>query len=247
MAAQKPYLSVVIPTHNEAKRLPLTLVDIDRHLSKSKHTYEILVVDSGSTDGTFDIASKFTKMISNLKVLEVSRSVGIGGALKKGILQATGKYKLFMEADNSTTIDHFEKMQSLLRDGCKVVVGARYMKESKLKPSKNIIRSIVDGLGNLFIQILLMPGARDTQCGFKCFNADIADEVFKLQRSKGWAFNIEILVLSKRLGYKMGEIPVSWVNNPGSRESFTGYLYIFIEIFKVRWWLWRDSYGIKRK
>ena len=240
MAQRKPYLSVIIPVVNEVDRLPLTLVDVDRHLNDLKYTYEIVVVDGGSSDGTIGVTHKFTKLISNLRVIE---SEGKPGQLVQlGMEKAIGKYKLFMEADNSTSVDQVKKALLFLKDGFDVVVGSRYLEDSNIAKQKSLLRRLVDWIGRGFIKLLFWLDIGDTQCGFKCFSAKAADDIFDRQKSKGWAFNIEVLALAKRLGYKTAEFGVSWVNDSRSRLGFIGYMRVLYEIFKIRYFLWRNKY-----
>lgn len=241
----KPYLSVVIPAYNEVRRLPLTLIDVDRHLSGWKYPYEIVVVNDGSTDDTEDVAKRFVKLIPNLRVVSYELNQGKGNAVKVGMLEAKGKFRLLMDADNSTSVDQFKNMIPFFEEGYAVVIGSRAHKDSKLTPPQGIVRQILGKAGNLFIQALVLPGIWDTQCGFKAFTAEATEKIFPLQRIKRWGFDIEILALARRLGYKIKEIPVVWINDPDSKVGPSAYLQTLIETVKIRWWLWRGVYDIK--
>ena len=242
---KKPYLSVIIPAYNEEDRLPLTLVDVDRHLSTVEYTYEILVVNDGSSDDTIQVVERFKKLIPNLRLIDQEPNQGKGEAVRRGMLEANGEYRLFMDADNSTSVDQFEKIIPYLKEGYKVVIGSRTLKESRLSPPEGIIKQILGKAGNLFIQLLVLPGIWDTQCGFKCFSEDAAVKVFNLQRIKGWGFDVEILALAKRLGYKIKQIPVVWVNDTASHVGLMAYVNTLIETVKIRVWLWRGVYNLK--
>ena len=243
-----PYLSVVIPAYNESKRLPKTLLDVDRHLSKVEYAYEILVVDDGSKDNTAEIVTKMSKDIRNLKLAHFDKNRGKGAVVKDGMLVAKGKIRIFMDADNATTIDQFEHMRPLFeKEKCDVVIGSRAMKESRLEPPEPLIRQIPGKMGNLFIQALLLPGLWDTQCGFKAFTDEAAEKVFKLSKISGWGFDIEALALAKTLGFKIREIPVLWVNEAGSKVKASAYLKVLVETVKIRVWLWTGKYDLPRK
>ena len=242
---RKPFLSVVIPAYNEAERIPLTLIDIDKHLSSAKYSYEIIVVDDGSKDDTTAVAERFMKMIPNLRVTGYGENRGKGGAVKFGMLEATGRYRLLMDADNSTSVDHFDKMIPSFEEGYDVVICSRAHKESKLTPPQGFLRQALGKGGNLIIQGLVLPGIWDTQCGFKAFGEKAAEDIFPIQRITGWGFDIEILGLAKRLGYKIKQIPVIWVNDTASRVGAFAYVKTLIETLRIRLWLWRDVYGIK--
>src|SRR3990167_3250974 len=244
MVGVKPYLSVIVPAYNEAGRLPLTLVDIDRHLSTKTYAYEIIVVDDGSSDDTEGVAQKFTKLIPNLRVVGYKDNQGKGNAVKVGMLDARGEYRLFTDSDNSTSIDHFDKMIPFLSEGYDIVICSRDVKGSQMHPPQSFLKRILGNAGNLFIQALLLPGIRDTQCGFKVFSEGAALRIFTLQRIKRWGFDIEALALGKRMGYKTKEIPVYWVNDADSRVKPLAYFQVLIETMKVRWWLWRKVYNL---
>ncbi len=245
--SQKPFLSVIIPSYNESRRLPLTLIDVDRHLSGAKYPYEIIVVDDGSTDDTAEIVERFAKFIPNLRLLqrEVKKSKKgntKGFAVQLGMLEAKGRYRLFMDADNSTSVDQFEKMIPLFEKGREVVIGSRAHKGSELTPAQPILRQIPGKMGNIFIQVLLLPGIWDTQCGFKAFSEKATKEIFGLQRVAGWGFDVEVLSLAKWLGFDIGQIPVVWVNDLDSRVGLNAYIQVLLDTMRIRYWLWRGVY-----
>lgn len=239
---KKLYLSVIIPAYNEAKRLPLTLIDIDKHLARRDFSYEIIVVDNCSIDGTKEVVKRFAAIIPNLRLIE--SDCGKGAAIKKGMLEAKGEYRLFTDADNSTSIDHFDLMIPFLKKGFDVVIGSRDVKGSKLEPPQAWYKGLAGNIGNIIIQILLLPGIWDTQCGFKCFSRTAVAKIFPLQKLNGWGFDVEVLALAKNLGYKIKEIPVTWVNDPSSKVGMLAYIKVLTDVFRVRLWLWRDVYGI---
>ena len=245
----QPLLSVIIPARNEVKRLPLTLTDIDRHLSKAAFSYEIIVVDGISTDGTPELVEKFKDIIANLKLVKLETNEGKGGAVKRGMLEAQGKYRLFADADNSTSIEHFDKMLPYFKEGYDIVIGSRAVKGAKLEPPQPFIKQLLGKAGNLFIQIVVLPGLWDTQCGFKGFTEKAAMKIFPLQKisgapPQGWGFDVEILALAKRLGFKIKEMPVRWVNDPFSKVTPMAYLGVLLETVKIRYWLWRNIYNL---
>ncbi|MBI5220746.1 MAG: glycosyltransferase family 2 protein [Candidatus Liptonbacteria bacterium] len=262
--SQEPYLSVVIPAYNEAERIPLTLIDIDRHLSSAPYTYEILVVNDGSRDKTAEVVRGMAATIKNLKLVDNARNQGKGGVVRQGMLLAKGQVRIFTDADNSTSIDQFAQMipffssgrtspeampaarggSSSGGQGYQVVIGSRAIRGASLDPPQPLYRQIPGKIGNLLIQILLLPGLWDTQCGFKAFTAEAAEKVFTLSQIHGWAFDVEVLALAKRLGYRIKEVPVHWVNNLLSRVTAMSYLKFLLETFKIRWWFWTSHYDL---
>ena len=235
------YLSIIIPAYNEAKRLPLTLIDIDKKVREMDlESYEILVVDDGSKDETVEVTKRFLPIISNLKILESEKNHGKGAVVRKGILEAHGAIRIFMDADNSTTIDQFLTMRPYFEEGAQVVIGSRDVKGAKLDPPQPFYKRILGNMGNLFIQALVLPGIWDTQCGFKAFTAKAAEEIFSQTKVDRWAFDIEALVLAKKMGYEIKEIPVHWVNDLRSRVKLSAYMQVLLETVSI-WW------RIKRK
>ncbi|OGZ03118.1 MAG: hypothetical protein A2604_00145 [Candidatus Liptonbacteria bacterium RIFOXYD1_FULL_36_11] len=235
------YLSIIIPAYNEAKRLPLTLIDIDKKVREMDlESYEILVVDDGSKDETVEVTKRFLPIISNLKILESEKNHGKGAVVRKGMLEAHGAIRIFMDADNSTTIDQFLTMRPYFEEGAQVVIGSRDVKGAKLDPPQPFYKRILGNMGNLFIQALVLPGIWDTQCGFKAFTAKAAEEIFSQTKVDRWAFDVEALVLAKKMGYEIKEIPVHWVNDLRSRVKLSAYMQVLLETVSI-WW------RIKRK
>ena len=235
---EKIYLSVIIPSYNEEKRISSTLLDIDKYLSDQDYSYEIIVVSDGSKDKTAAIVKKFSDLVKNLKLIDNKENHGKGWVVRQGMLAAKGKYRLFMDADNATTIDHFEKMIPLFKKGFKVVIGSRENKDAKgakQAVSQSFLKRQLGNFGNILIQLLAVSGIWDTQCGFKAFTDKATNDIFKRCLIDRWGFDIEALAIAKKLGYKIGIIPVNWINDPDSKVSLKGYLNTFRELFKIKW------------
>jgi dolichyl-phosphate beta-glucosyltransferase len=238
---QKPYLSVIIPAYNESKRLPLTIIDIDKHLQKVPFEYEIIVVDNNSKDATKDIAKRFSSIVKNMRVIEC-RAQGKGAAVRKGMLESNGQIRLFTDADNSVSVDQFLKMQHLFREGYDVVIGSRDVEGAKMEPAQPWYRRLLGNLGNIFIQIVLLRGIKDTQCGFKAFSEKAALKVFPLAIIDGWGFDVEVLALANMFGYKIKEMPVVWVNSADSKVKPTAYILVLLEVVKIKMRMLRKVY-----
>jgi dolichyl-phosphate beta-glucosyltransferase len=238
----QPYLSIIIPAYNEAERIPKTLLDMDKQLARAEYSYEIFVVNDGSKDNTAAIVKNMTKMVRNLKLIDLRENAGKGNAVRQGMLLSSGKIRLFADADDSTSIDQFEKMMPFFKVGYEVVIGSRAVKGAELDPPEPWYKQIAGRLGNLFIQALVLPGIWDTQCGFKAFTKEAAEKVFKISRVPGWGFDVEVLSLAKKMGYRIKEIPVRWVNDTRSHVSFSAYLHVLWETITIRWRLWRHEY-----
>jgi dolichyl-phosphate beta-glucosyltransferase len=240
----KPFLSIIIPAYNEAERLPLTLIDVDKHLSEQEYSYEIIVINDGSTDNTTEIVERFIPLVKNLKILDNKENQGKGGAVKQGMLITKGNWRLFMDADNSTSISEFNKMLPYLKEGFDIVIGSRAVKGATLNPPQPFYRQLAGKLGNLFIQLLTLRGIKDSQCGFKCFSEESAERIFAINKIKDWAFDVEVLALAKSMGYRVKEMPVNWTNSPQSHVRFSSYFKTLWEVVKIWWWLKRRAYKL---
>ena len=213
------FLSVVIPAYNEEKRLPVTLKDIDRHLSKADYAYEIIIVDDGSTDNTVKTVENLG--VPYLRVVKNKGNRGKGYSVKHGMDKAGGKYILFMDADNASTVSEVEGLlPHLISRKFEVAIGSRYKSPSSIKKRQPFYRVLLGRGGNLLIQLTLLPGINDTQCGFKLFSHQAAKRIFRHQTVERFGFDIEILRIAKALGYRIKEIPVVWRDDPNTSVRF---------------------------
>ena len=259
----KPFLSVIIPTHNESKRIIHTLLDVDRYLSSEKFKkfaqqynidkdakgYEILIADSGSKDNTVEVVKKFQSIIKNLKIIENQANYGKGFVVRQGMIKARGKLRLFTGANNSISIDHIEKIIPYFYgqgdDSIRysVVIGARRIDGANIAIRQPFYRKIFSRLGSKFIRFIVASGIIDAQCDFKCFTDKVTRSVFMRGMIDGWAFDVEALVIVRFLRrYKIKEVPVKWMNNLDSRATLKVYFLILMEIIKIRINIWRGLY-----
>ncbi|MDD5589822.1 MAG: glycosyltransferase family 2 protein [Candidatus Portnoybacteria bacterium] len=244
-----PRLSVIIPAYNEEKTIGKTLLSIDQYLTKQDYDYEILVVSDGSKDKTAEVVSNFKRMIKNLELIDNKENHGKGWVVRQAMLEAKGDWRVFMDADNATTIDHMELAWPLLKSGNDVAIGTRDSRDNKQAQqivSQSFLKRLLGDIGNILIQILAVWGIWDTQCGFKVFSARAAREVFSRCLIDRWGFDIEALAITKRLGFKIALFPVKWINNPNSRVKLSGYLKTFIELLQIKKNLMMGKYNLKR-
>jgi len=230
------HLSVVIPAYNEEKRLPKTLSEIDRYLREQSYDYEILVVNDGSKDKTVETARSLISKIKNLKVTGYEKNQGKGFAVRFGMLEAGGDYRLFTDADNSTSIDQVEKMWPEFEKGFDIVIGSRDIKGAVLDPPQPWLRHVVLGEGFKLYRKLVVGlwEVQDTQCGFKCFKSKVAESVFPKCRISRFAFDPEILVIAKKLKFKIKEIPVYWENDLESKVKPKSIIKMAFDLMKIK-------------
>lgn len=238
------YLSVIIPAYNEEKNIKETIESIYRYLSNKSIEHEIIVVTDGSIDKTNDIVRSMLPQIPPLQLLDYALNKGKGFAVRQGMLKARGQYRLFTDADNATTIDHLEKMMPYFQQGWDVVIGSIALKGSTVSSgSEPLWRRIFGKIGNLFIQIMAVPGIHDTQRGFKIVTVEAANKIFSKTIIDRWGFDIEMLALARKFGYKIKEVSVNWKNDPDSRVKLSTYFQVLMETVKIRWNLMTGRYN----
>lgn len=228
-------VSVVIPAYNESKCIEKTLFTISNYLSKNFADFEIIVVDDGSSDNTFSLVSLASGTIPNLKVLRNPVNRGKGYSVKKGALSAVFDYIIFTDVDLSTPIEELEACIKHFNNGSDIVIGSRALKKSRVIKRQGFLRMNMGKTFNLFIQLILFRGIKDTQCGFKCFKKSVARELFRLQHLRGFCFDVEILYIARKKGYSITEAPVRWINREDSRVAMIrDSVRMFLGLFYVR-------------
>lgn len=234
---RRPELSVVIPVYNEEKRLGKTLRESLDYLKKSKVPFEIVIVDDGSTDSTVKLVGEFSRKVGKkaLRVLKQETNQGKGAAVKRGAMEAQGDVVLYMDADNATPLNQYERFRPLLAKGFDVVVGSRAVDRSMVRVHQPLYREAMGRFFNVLVQLAATPGLWDTQCGFKAFRRKAAQAVFPLQTIERFGFDVEILFIARKQGWSMVEAPVEWFDAPGSkvhavRDSMT----MFLDLFLIR-------------
>ena len=238
-------LSVIIPAYNEEKRLPGTLKAIDSYMKKQSYEYEIFVVNGGSKDNTGNVVKEHQGSIRNLKLLETENR-GKGYAVKQGMLASYGDIRLFCDADNSTSIDQVEKMFPLFDQGYGVVIGSRDVKGAVLNPPQPWFRNLVTAESFKLLRKIIVGlwDIEDSQCGFKAFSGKATEDVFTRSRVERFAFDPEVLYLARKFGYKIKEIPVTWVNDIHSKVGMMSMVNMGIDLFRIRLHIWQGIYSL---
>ena len=228
-------LSVIIPAYNEEKRLYNTLKEIDKYLLGQNYDSEIIVVSDGSTDKTANVVREAMKTIKNLRLIDNKQNKGKGFVVRQGMLEAKGEFRLFTDADNSTTIDHIEKFWPYFEEGFDIVIGSRVVKGAVLDPPQSWFRRQTGRAFRLLTNIFTgLWEIKDTQCGFKCFTKRSVEDIFPRCRIDRFSFDVEMLVIAKLLGYKIKEVPIRWVNDPHSKVKLKNMVKMGLDLVKIK-------------
>jgi len=235
-ASSKLHLSVIIPAYNEVDRLPRTLRDVERYLGQQPFLSEIIVVDDGSKDGTARSVSEGTFTNPGIFLLQHQDRAnhGKGAAVRLGMQRARGRYRMFMDADNSTTIDQLEGFWHWLDRHYDIVVGSRNVRGSRIPVRQAVYKELAGRLGNLLIRAFVVPGIRDTQAGFKVFSAESAALIFPRLTIERWGYDFEALAVARLHGFRIKEVPITWANSEGSKVRLGSYFQVLADIWRVR-------------
>jgi dolichyl-phosphate beta-glucosyltransferase len=237
-----PWLSVVIPAYNEERRLPATLEKLRAHLSRSSFSYDIWVVDNGSTDRTAELVREYARGYPPLKLTGCAVR-GKGAAVRTGMLRARGAHRFLCDADLSMPVEQIERFLPPQQADADIAIGSREAAGARRFEEPGY-RHFTGRVFSLAVKLLVMRGFEDTQCGFKCFRGPVAEDVFSRQRFNGWAFDVEVLYLARQRGYRIREVPVSWYYQSDSRVRLASdSLFMFTDLIRIRWLDLRGTYA----
>lgn len=242
----EPFLSLIIPAHNEEDRLPGTLETVFDFLSRQDYESEVLVIENGSQDRTYQIAQDFADQLEikgkksphhyspRLSILQVSER-GKGLAVRHGMLEAHGEYRFMCDADLSMPIDQVNRFLPPNLPGVNIAIASREAPGAH-RFNEPAYRHFVGRIFNNFIRLMVLPGLQDTQCGFKCFQAAAAKDLFPHMTIPGWSFDVEILFIARQRGYQVREIAIPWYYNPHSHISvFRDSLRMAMDVLRIRY------------
>jgi dolichyl-phosphate beta-glucosyltransferase len=218
-AGPSPDWSVVIPAFNEEDRLPQYLEEIRRFFESTRWSAEVIVADDGSTDGTPGVVTELARDWPALKLHSLPRNRGKGAAVREGILLARGRRVLFADADGATPIAELHRLSRALDKGADIAIGSRAVAGSDTRVETSMRRRFIGRTFHLMVSLLGIRNIRDTQCGFKAFRADVAGPLFEAVTIDGFGFDVEVMLLAQRAGFRIDEIPVNWAHVDGSRIS----------------------------
>jgi glycosyltransferase involved in cell wall biosynthesis len=229
----KPFLSLILPARNEETRLPRSLGQVFAFLEKQPYSSEVLLVENGSIDRTLQVAQKFAGNFPSLRVLQETRP-GKGGAIRRGILEARGEYRFVADVDFSMPV---EEMNRFLPPACAcdIAIASREA-PGAVRFNEPYYRHFTGRVFNFLIRTIILPDLQDTQCGFKCFRAMAAEDIFRFQTLTGWSFDVEVLFIARRRGYAIHEIGIPWYYGAGSR----------ISVLRDSWRMFLDLLTIRR-
>jgi len=235
-AGESLWLSVVIPAYNEEERLRRHMPGIVEFLRGKGLKFEIIVVNDGSKDGTARAIGELTGTYPMVRLISLEPNRGKGGAVRAGMLSATGRFVLFTDADQSTPIGEMDKLLKELESGCDVAIGSRAVRGAEVKQPQAWYRAWAGKLFGWGTKLLCIRGIADTQCGFKAMTREVAQKVFSQVTSDTAIFDIEMLVVATREGCRITEVPVKWVHDPDTRIPYDlrRALRIWGELFQIR-------------
>jgi glycosyltransferase involved in cell wall biosynthesis len=229
----KPFFSIIIPAYNEENRLPSTLEQVFHFLESQPFSAEIIVVENGSDDRTFEIAQQFAAGHPIVHALHSDRR-GKGLAIQQGVKAATGEYIFLCDADLSMPVEESIKFIPPTLQNVDIAIASREAPGS-IRYHEPYYRHFTGRVFNTLIRLLVLPGLQDTQCGFKCIRADVARDIFPYQTLTGWAFDVELLYIARHHGYSIAEIPIHWYFNVDSKISvFRDSLRMFLDLLRIR-------------
>ena len=231
-------ISIVIPAYNEEQRLGPTLTAILSFLSQRPTRFaEVLVVDDGSRDGTARIVEQFSAAHPQIRLLRNPGNRGKGYSVRHGVLESRGEWILFTDADLSAPIEELDKLfDAVRRTHADIAIGSRALERSLIQVHQSWFRETAGRMFNLFLRLLTGLPFLDTQCGFKLYRRQAAQEIFRRQRLERFGFDAEVLYIARRLGFRCVEVPVRWSHSPGTKVSMLrDSLDMFLDLLRIRW------------
>ena len=214
-----PDLSIVIPAYNEQGRLEPTLRAYLGYFRDCRRNVEAIVVDDGSTDDTTLLVERLAGEFAELRLIRLAENQGKGYAVRSGIVNARGDRILFADADGATPIEEIERLDAALDAGADVAIGSRAIASEAVHVRSRLHRRLIGRAFHLLVRLTGVSGISDTQCGFKLFRGAVAHVLFSRMRTTGFSFDVEVLMMARLCGYRIAEIPVNWMHQPGSRVN----------------------------
>ncbi|MGQ9625398.1 MAG: dolichyl-phosphate beta-glucosyltransferase [Anaerolineae bacterium] len=242
MEAEHPFLSIIIPAYNEEKRLPTSLEKIIAYLQGQDYTAEVIVVNDGSQDNTSAVVRSFAASHPFISLID-NEHRGKGYAVRTGMLAGRGEYLFLCDADLSMPIEELAKFLPPGLKGYDVAIGSREV-EGARRYDEPFYRHLMGRVFNLVVRLLTVRGFQDTQCGFKCFGREAAKDIFSAQTMDGFGFDVEVLFIAQKRGYRIVEVPINWYHVANSRiNPLRDTFRMFCDVVRVRLNDWKGRYG----
>lgn len=243
----KPYLSIIIPAHNEESRLPPSLTEIDSYLRQQPYDAEVIVVENGSMDRTYEVAMEFANTCEYARVIQSPDNMrGKGLAVKQGMLQACGQWRFICDADLSMRIDDLSQFLPPAANGYDLLIASREAPGAR-RVDEPEYRHLIGRVNNFIIKMAAINDFEDTQCGFKMFSRNAAEDLFGVQRMNGIGFDVELLFIAKRRGYRIKEVPITWYyDSYSTMKLWDDSIKMLKEILEIRRNWRRGVYAKKR-
>jgi dolichyl-phosphate beta-glucosyltransferase len=219
--ARKPDLSIVVPAYNEESRIEPTIRDMVGYCRGAGRSFELILVDDGSRDGTSTVGRRLAEEFPELRLIRLAANHGKGYAVRAGVVNAVGRAVLFADADGATPINEIERLETALEAGADVAVGSRALRAEGVRVHAKLYRHVIGRTFHHLVEWLADGGVKDTQCGFKLFRSPVAQDLFSRMRMNGFSFDVEVLLMARRQGYRVTEVPVNWTHQPGSKVRLT--------------------------
>ena len=251
----KPYLSVIIPAYNEGGRkgeeLKKNLTEVGEYMRKKNFDYEVIVVNDGSKDNTVEFVRSLSDLVDNkLEVMDRKENRGKWYSVREGFLKARGQYRLLTDADGATAITNLENFIPFMEKSEDIIIGSRDLEESKIAKHQPKWKELMGDAGNILIQFLMgLRGMKDTQCGFKVLSEKAAQDIITRMKVDRWGGDFEMLMLARKMGYKINEVPVVWVDAGQSlvgAAGLGGYSNTLKELLQVKWRMITGKYNLKK-
>jgi dolichyl-phosphate beta-glucosyltransferase len=228
-------LSIIVPAYNEADRLPATVRAMLRFLDEDGRSAEIIIVDDGSRDATSAAVRDIAAIDKRVSLIRLPQNRGKGYAVRTGVVNAAGARVLFADADGATPIEEVKRLETHLEDGAQVAIGSRGISDPAVTVRAKVNRRLAGRIFHQLVQRLTVRGFVDTQCGFKLFTAPVAQELFSRMRMDGFSFDVELLLMAGKRGFRVDEVPVNWTHQPGSKINVvTDGLRMAADLFRIR-------------
>lgn len=247
----KPMYSVVIPTYNEEPKkeeIKKHFEAIETYFSNLGQTYEVVVVLDGPSDKTPEIVKHYAQNFNNIRIIDRKENKGKGFSVRQGLLEASGQIRIFTDMDGATPINMLDRFIPKFQKGADIVIGSRDLKSSQIKVHQPKWKELAGDFGNLLIQAGTgLWGMKDTQCGFKAFTEKAVEDIIPRTTVERWGLDFEILMIGKKLGYKIEETPVEWIDKGESLVGISGYISTFKDLFRVKLNMIKGVYKLDKK